>query len=144
MMRRRASTRAAVACVVLLSLIVAASAAAGFKSGRYAGTTDQGTEISFKATDVGVKKFAYEVSVSCEDGTHESSWGGAADPPQPSAKAPITENGRFTAEFVTGDITSVVKGKLKRRKASGTIDTGGTLPKGSECWSSVDWSAERQ
>jgi hypothetical protein len=140
-MRRRASTRAAaVACVGLLFLLVVTSAAAGFKSGRYVGTTSQGAEISFKATKLGVKKFDYRVDIECDDG---KTWEFVSGE---SAKAPITEKGRFTAEFVTVDesITSVVSGKLKRRKGSGTVATEGTLPGGSECASNVDWRAVRQ
>jgi hypothetical protein len=140
-MKRRASMRAAaVACAALLFLIVAASAAAGFKSGRYVGATSQGTEISFRATKLGVKKFSYSVDIECDDGKTREFVSGE------SAKAPITDKGRFTAEFVTVDesITSVVSGKLKRRKGSGTVATEGTLPGGWECASNVDWSAVRQ
>ena len=131
---------AAVACVALLSLIVAASAAAGFKSGRYAGTTSQRTKISFKATELGVKKFSYSVDIECDDGTTREFISGE------SAKAPLTDKGRFRAEFVTVDenITSVVSGKLKRRRGSGTIETAGTLPGGWKCHSSATWSAVRR
>jgi hypothetical protein len=129
------------ACVAVLALLVAPPGAlAGFKHGRYAGTTDQGTEISFKATNAGVKRFTYSVTIHCDDGTMREFTSGE------SAKAPISENGRFEAEFVTSDetITSVVDGKLKRRKARGSIETAGTVEGGWKCSSSVSWSAKRQ
>jgi hypothetical protein len=140
-LRRRASRRLATAGLVAVVLsMVLASNATGFKSGRYAGTTDQGTEIGFKATKLAVKKFTYSVNVECDDGNTREFTSGV------SAKAPITEKGRFTAEFVTEDesITSVVNGRLKRGKGSGAIDTAGMLPGGWECASSVEWSAQRQ
>ncbi len=132
---------AVAACAALLVLLVAPSiAAAGFKHGRYAGMTEQGTEISFKATKLGVKKFTYSVTINCDDGNMREFTSGE------SAKAPIREHGRFTAEFVSedGNITSVVSGRLKRRKASGTIDTAGGPPGGWQCEGSVEWEAQRQ
>lgn len=125
-------------CAALLVLLIASPvAAAGLRPGPYTGTTDQGTEISFTVKKTVVKRFTYTVDINCEDGPHESKWEGA--------KAPIGENGRFSAEFVSedGNITSVVSGKLKGRKASGTIETAGTLPNGWECQSDVGWSATR-
>jgi hypothetical protein len=136
---RRASAGVAVAAFSALLVLLTASpvAAAGFRPGRYTGTTDQGTEIGFKVKKTVVKRFIYTVDINCEDGPHESTWEGA--------KAPIGENGRFSAEFVSedGKVTSVVSGKVKRRKASGTIETAGTLPSGWECQSDVGWSATR-
>jgi hypothetical protein len=139
-MKRRASMRAAaVACVALLFLIVATSAGAGFKPGVYAGTTDQATEINFKATKLAVKRFSYSVKIECDDDTTREFTG-------EGAKAPIGDKGRFKAEFVSGDggTTSIVSGRLKRKLASGTIATEGTLPGGWECAGNVDWSAVRQ
>jgi hypothetical protein len=137
-MRRAWAGMAVAACAALLVLLTASPVAAGgFRPGHYTGTTDQGTEISFKVKKTVVKRFTYTVDINCEDGPHESKWVGA--------KAPIGEKGRFSAEFVSedGNITSVVSGKLKRRKASGTIQTAGTLPNGWECQSDVGWSATR-
>jgi hypothetical protein len=140
-MRRAWAGMAVAACAALLvSLLAASTATAGFKHGRYAGTTDQGTEISFKATNDGVKRFSYSVAIQCDDGwTREFTTG-------QSAKAPISENGRFTAEFVTPDdsITSVVDGRLKRRRARGSIETAGAVEGGWECHGSVAWTAKRQ
>jgi hypothetical protein len=130
----------AASVALLVSLLAAPSAIAGFKHGRYAGTTEQGADISFKATKIGVKRFTYSVTLECDDGNMREFTSGE------SAKAPIRERGRFTAEFVSedGNITSVVSGKLKRRKASGTIDTAGGPPGGWQCQSSVAWEARRQ
>jgi hypothetical protein len=140
-MRRVWAGVVAVSLAVLVSLLAASTAAtAGFKHGRYAGTTDQGSEISFKATNGGVKRFSYSVTIQCDDGTMREFTTGE------SAKAPISENGRFTAEFVTphDSITSVVDGKLKRRKARGSIETAGTVEGGWECHGGVAWTAKRQ
>jgi hypothetical protein len=140
-MRRAWAGMAVAACAALLvSLLAASTATAGFKHGRYAGTTDQGTEISFRATNAGVMRFSYSVTIQCDDGwTREFTTG-------QSAKAPISKNGRFTAEFVTPDdsVTSVVDGRLKRRKARGSIETAGTVEGGWECHGSVAWTAKRQ
>jgi hypothetical protein len=124
---------------LLLSLAIAPVALAGFKSGTYAGTTSQEREIRFTATQLAVKKFSFSVTIDCDDGTMLLFEGDGA-------RAPIGEKGGFKAEFVSkdGGITSVVSGKLKHRRASGTIVTAGTLQGGGECSSSVDWSARKQ
>jgi hypothetical protein len=137
--RRGAGLAAVAIATLLVSLTIAPVALAGFKSGAYEGTTSQETEIRFTATQLTVKKFSFSVTIDCDDGTMLLFEG-------EGAKAPIGEKGGFKAEFVSkdGEITSVVSGKLKHRKASGAIDTEGTLAGGGECSSSVDWSARKQ
>jgi hypothetical protein len=135
--RRGAGLTAVAFATLLLSLTIAPVALAGFKSGTYEGTTSQETELRFTATQLAVKKFSFNVTIDCEDGTMLQFEGDGA-------RAPIGEKGGFKAEFVGDGITSVVSGKLKHRKASGAIDTAGTLAGGGECSSSVDWSARRQ
>ena len=135
--RRGAGLTAVAFAALLLSLTIAPVAAAGFKSGTYEGTTSQETEIRFTATQLAAKKFFFSVTLDCEDGTMREFTG-------EGAKAPIGPRGGFTAEFLGDGITSVVSGKLKRRKGSGTIETAGTLPGSGECSSSVDWSARKQ
>jgi hypothetical protein len=122
---------------LLVSLVVAPAAVADFKTGRYAGTTSQGTAIGFTATELAAKRFSFRVILDCEDGTMREFTG-------EDAKAPIGPRGGFKAEFVGDGITSVVSGRLKHRKGSGTIETAGTLPGSGECSSSVDWSARKQ
>jgi hypothetical protein len=137
--RRGAGLTAGAFAALLLSLTIAPVALAGFKSGTYDGTTSQDTEIRFTATQLAVKQFSFNVTIDCEDGAMLQFEG-------EDAKAPISERGRFNAEFVSkpARITSVVSGKLKHRKGSGTIETAGTLPSGVECSSSTEWSARRQ
>jgi len=127
---------AVVGTALLVSVVVASVASAGYKKGKYLGTTTQGHEISFKAKKPGVKNFALTVDLDCDDG---SKIGFRAT----QAQAPTNDKGKFTATFV-GDGTTVVKGKLKRKKAEGTIESDGVNDAGSPCFSRVDWSAKRQ
>ena len=134
---RGAGLTAVAVAALLLSLTIAPAALAGFKGGTYVGTTSQEMQIRFTATQPAAKKFSFSVTLDCEDGTMLEFSG-------EDAKAPIGPKGGFAAEFLGDGITSVVSGKLKRRKASGTIETAGTLPGSGECSSSVEWSARRQ
>jgi hypothetical protein len=136
--RRGAGLCAVAFAALLLCLAIAPVALAGFKSGTYAGTTSHQTEIRFAATQLVVKQFAFDVPVDCEDGTMLNFDG-------EGAKSPVSEKGRFRAEFVNkaARITSVVSGRLKHRRGSGTIETEGTLPTGVVCSSSAEWSARR-
>jgi hypothetical protein len=137
--RRGAGLTGAAFAALVLCLAIAPVALAGYKSGAYVGTTDQETEIRFTATQLVVKQFSFHVNVDCEDGTMLK-FGGEG------AKSPISEKGRFRAQFVSkgAPIASVVSGKLKHRKASGTIETEGTLPSGVVCSSSAEWSARKE
>jgi hypothetical protein len=144
-LRSGAAGSAAVAFTALLvSVTIAPIALAGFRSGTYEGTTSQETVIRFTATKQVVKRFSYGVMIQCADGIHTSEWGAAAH--KRSAKAPISDKGRFNAVFESADggVTSVVVGRLKRGRGSGTIETEGTVPGVGECASSVEWSAHRQ
>jgi hypothetical protein len=123
--------------LLVLSFAVAAPAVAGFKTGKYEGTTTQGRPIGFKVTQLGVKKLGFTINVSCDDGTN---------PPfrtDQRAKAPISERGRFVAMF-EGDITARVTGKVKRKHASGSIESSGTHPEtGATCAGTTDWTADK-
>jgi len=129
---------AAIACAALMASLVAAPVApADYKPGRYAGTTSQGEQIRFKATQLGVKKFDFTAIINCDDGSQQAIDGSGG-------QAPVNDSGKFTALFLGQGITSEVKGKLKRKKAGGKIETVGTAPSGAPCSSIVDWSAKRQ
>jgi len=136
-------SRRAVAMVVCAALAVAvaasAMAAAAYKTGRYEGTTSQGHQIGFKAKKLGVKNFAFTLDVPCTDGTTQALRA-------TGAAAPTNDKGKFKAVFA-GVGTTVAKGKLKRRKASGTIQSTGVVNQetGASCPdNSVDWSARKQ
>jgi hypothetical protein len=128
---------AAVGCAALLLSLVAVGVAAGFKTGKYAGTTSQGEAISFKAKEKVVKKFDFRAIIECDDGTRPGFNGFGA-------RAPINDKAKFKAHFTGEGLTSVVKGKLKRKKGEGTIETTGTIPSGANCSSVADWNAEKQ
>jgi hypothetical protein len=124
--------------VLVLSLVIAAPAVAGFKTGKYAGTTTQGHSIGFKVKDVVVKRLTFTIDVACDDGTNVP-----LETTEP-AKAPINDRGRFHALF-TGDITAEVTGRVKRRHATGKIETSGVLPEtGAMCSGTSDWTADKQ
>jgi hypothetical protein len=124
--------------VLVLSLVIAAPAVAGFKTGKYAGTTTQGHSISFKVTDLLVKRLTFTIDVACDDGTKVP-----LETTEP-AKAPISDRGRFNALF-TGDITAEVKGNVKRGHAAGKIETSGVLPEtGATCSGTSRWTADKQ
>lgn len=124
--------------VLVLSLVPAAPAVAGFKTGKYAGTTTQGHSINFKVTDLMVKRLTFTIDVACDDGTNVP-----LETTKP-AKAPISDRGRFSALF-TGDITAEVTGKVKRRHAAGKIETSGVLREtGAMCSGTSDWTADNQ
>jgi hypothetical protein len=124
--------------VLVLSLVIAASAVAGFKTGKYAGTTTQGHSINFKLTDLLVKRLTFTIDVACDDGTNVP-----LETTEP-AKAPISDRGRFNALF-TGDITAEVKGNVNRGHAAGKIETSGVLPEtGATCSGTSQWTADKQ
>jgi hypothetical protein len=127
---------AVVGTTLLLSVVVVSIAAAGYKKGQYAGTTSQDREFSFKAKKLGVKNFNFTVELDCADGSVEGFL-------NTGAQAPTNAKGKFTATFL-GEGTSVVKGRLKRKKAEGTIESEGFSETGSPCSSKVDWSAKRR
>jgi hypothetical protein len=137
-MRKRAVRAAAIVVAVVLASVLVVSVAAGdYKKGRYAGPTSQDESISFKAKRHAVKDFIYRVIIDCEDGSTE-----AVDGRQ--GAAPTNDKGKFKVTFLGGGITSVVKGRLKRKHGEGTIETEGVGQAGVACASSVDWSAKRQ
>jgi hypothetical protein len=124
--------------VLALSLVISAPAEAGFKNGKYAGTTTQGHSINFKVTELSVKKLTFTIDVACDDGTIVP-----LETTEP-AKAPISDRGRFHALF-TGDITAEVKGKVTRRHAAGKIESSGVLSEtGAMCSGTSDWTADKQ
>lgn len=124
--------------VLVLSLVISAPAEAGFKNGKYAGTTTQGHSIDFKVTNLAVKRLTFTIDVACDDGTIVP-----LETTEP-AKAPISDQGRFNALF-TGDITAEVKGKVTRRHAAGKIESSGVLTEtGAMCSGTSDWTADKQ
>lgn len=130
-------TIAAIGCVVaLVTLLAVSTAGAGYKTGHYSGETSQGESIGFKAKKAAVKDFSFTVMIRCEDGNVFSL-------DNSGAEAPTKNKGKFRAVF-TGDATTVVKGKLKRKRAAGTIESEGTSPSGASCSARTDWSAARQ
>ncbi len=143
-MRSTMRTAAAVGCAVALVTLLAASvAAAGYKTGHYAGETSQGESIGFRAKKLSVKKFDFALRVDCDDGS-------AFDLLEPSgAQAPTDDRGKFKAIFTTQisggvESTTVLKGRLKRQKASGSLHAEGITSAGASCSGAADWSAERQ
>jgi opacity protein-like surface antigen len=136
-MKRRRTVVMVVCAALAVAVAASAVAAAAYKTGRYEGTTSQGETISLRAKKLGVKKFAFDVITDCDDGTRfgVSNSGG---------QAPTNTRGRFEALF-TGSIgTTVLKGRLKRKKASGTFESEATSPTGALCTASGDWRAEKQ
>jgi hypothetical protein len=140
-MRISFRSMAAVVCGGLVASLVVAPNAAAFKTGTYSGITSQGEAIGFKATKKKVKKLGYRVSVGCEDGT-------AMEFEVPfDGKTPISEKGRFAltlTEATPVDVTLEISGKVKRKKAHGTITATATNQDGTDCYTAVDWSAGRQ
>jgi hypothetical protein len=136
-MSKRAIRTATIVGVVLLASAVVVSLAAAYKTGRYEGPTSQDESISFRAKKQGVKDFLYRVIVDCEDGSQE-----AIDAKE--GAAPTNDRGKFKVTFLGEGITSVVKGKLKRKRGEGTIETEGIGQAGVACSSTVDWSARKQ
>ena len=127
-----------VACAAIAAALVASAVAgAAYKTGTYQGTTSQGEEISFKAKKLGVKKFAFNVITDCDDGSRfgvRNSGG----------QAPTNKRGKFEALF-TGPVgTTVLKGKLKRKRGSGSFESEATAPSGAFCTASGEWSAKKQ
>jgi hypothetical protein len=138
MIKQHSRTVAVVCTALLVSLVVAAGAAAGFKAGRYAGTTSQGEEISFKVTKRAVKDFDVVVDVACADGSTPRIH------PQ-GGQTPTKRKGRFkTHPFIGEGFSSEIKGRLKRARATGKIKVRGTAPSGARCARAVKWSATRR
>jgi hypothetical protein len=126
----------AIGCAGALVVLLAAPVAmAGYKPGRYAGETSQGESIAFKAKKHTVKAFSFTVLIECEDDS-------AFELSNSEGQAPTNGRGKFRAVF-SGDATTVLKGKLKRKKASGTFESEGTAPTGARCYGHGDWSASK-
>lgn len=128
---------AALCAALVIGLPAAASAEAGFKSGRYVGTTSADTPITFKATKTKVKRLAYSLPLECDDA---STWNATVR----GAKTVLTKKRRFILRSTEGDAKSVITGKLRRRKGSGTIATVAMNPGGASCSGSVGWTARRK
>ena len=141
-MSKRAIRAAAIAGAVVLASVLVVSVAAAYKTGRYEGTTSQDEAVAFKAKNRGVKKLHFTMVIPCEDGS-------AYDITGVDGEAPTNDKGKFTARYTpapgsTTTFTSVVKGKLKRKRGEGTIKTEGSGESGVACAGSVDWSAKKQ
>jgi hypothetical protein len=139
-MNRSARTAVVVACAALaVALTASAVATAAYKKGQYEGTTSQGHAISFKAKKLGVKNFAFTIDVPCNDGSAQALRA-------TGAQAPTNDKGKFKAVFA-GIGTTVAKGKLKRKRAEGTIKSAGVVNQqtGATCPTySVSWSAKKE
>ncbi len=120
--------------------IVASAALAGAASATtYRGSGLDDTEMPVKVKLTGRDLiFDYtDIRVSCSDGS-EPRQGGA------SHADVLNEHGRFKDKIEVGGATSVVKGKVRRNKAVGTI-TYDLLYDGGECHSGqVQWKAKRK
>lgn len=133
-------TAALMGAALLVGLASAPQAGAGFKQGRYSGATSEREPISFKATKNRVKKLTYALLVECGDG---SSWKAIVT----DGSTRVTRNGRFRLEVADGGSTSLIIGRLKRRRASGSIETISENPAnraGPGCSGAVEWSARRE
>lgn len=154
-MRRSQGAVGLVLCAALSVALVAAPAAASYKSGTYHGTTDQTCDelgsphpcpIQFKAKKHVVKKFSFTAILTCDDGVE-------LGVPLVGAQAPTSKKGRFKATFlidapirnstVRVNGTTIVKGKLKRRKGSGMLRGEATRTDGVACYASGAWNAQR-
>jgi hypothetical protein len=106
-----------IGAVLAVALLIggAGSATAGkakFKTGNYMGTTSQERVILFKVTKKKVKHISSGFTASCGINSETSGHSGK-----------INKKGKFTAKTVEagGASKTVIKGKLKGRKASGTM-----------------------
>jgi hypothetical protein len=142
--------------VLAVVLLAASSATAGYKPGNYRGTTDQACgrpdapatcPIAFKAKKLVVKKFSFTAVMSCDDGIE-------LQVPLIGAQAPTSKKGRFKATFLIdapirdSDLrlngTTILKGKLKRRRGSGELKGEATRTDGVFCSGSGSWTATKQ
>ncbi len=156
MTKRRSMVLIAMMATLVLSLIVAGIAAAGYKTGKYKGASEQtcfttsppddyACPITLTATKLGVKKVTLEFVTECDDG---SVWSIPTDPKKPAA-APITNGKRFQTGFEPGQnsgpvqMSVIVKGKLKGKKGKGKIKTFGSI-EGVSCSSSAQWKAKKK
>ena len=136
-MSKQWSRIVAAGCGTLACLLVLAGSAAGFKNGDYAGTTSQDEEIRFTVTKPAVGEFEFTARVGCADGTAQTIDGSGG-------RTAIRKKGRFKQSFIGGGFTSVLKGKLRRKRATGKINVMGVAPSGASCSGSVEWTARRQ
>jgi hypothetical protein len=117
-----------------------------FTAGVYSGEAADGARIDFQATKRSVLHFAFsDLTVKCTDG--QERFAGQRD----SARASVSRRtGRFEGSDTQFGFTYDVKGKLKSKKASGTLSVtyrtepeGGLSPNGPITCSSgpVKWRA---
>lgn len=154
---KRSSRAAGMTCAALVIALVAAPATgATYKSGTYQGTTEQTCgqadaagpcPIGFKAKKLVVKKFSFTAVLTCDDRV-------GLEVPLVGAQAPTSKKGRFKATFLIdapirdSDVrvngTTILKGRLKRRKGSGELKGEATRTDGVFCSGSGSWSAAKQ
>ena len=132
-MIRLAATALAAGIVLTLSL----AAVANGSTYRGAGVDDEQMPVKLKLTD-GDLIFDYtDVLVHCSDGSSPRQ-GGASHTDR------LNQRNRFKDRLEIGGATSLVKGKVKERKATGTL-TYDLAYEGGECHSGeVEWKAKRK
>lgn len=137
-----------VAAILLVAAATAWGAATGFATGKYRGKTDQGLNVSFRATKQQVKGFSFKETGTCSDGRKSNGRQGPFT-------MTIDASGRFSESGASpsGATHSRITGKLSGKQASGTVrissrfDTSGNAdPKGTvKCTSgTVHWTATRK
>lgn len=129
---RAGAGAAATLCVVL---VPASLALAGYQVGGYAGATEQGEAITFRATDDGrVKRLAAVAYAECADGTRQKiTVEGGRDR--------IFDEGRFSLNLAgASDLTVSIAGKLRDDLAAGRIRAE-VKPPGTTCAVEARWQA---
>jgi hypothetical protein len=118
---------------VALLLVPASPALAAHQDGAYAGATEQGEAVTFRALEGRVKRFSVVVYAECEKGPRHKV--------TVEAGRNRLDGGRFSIDLTGDDGLSVsIEGKLRDRTATGNVEA--TLkPSGTTCTAATGWSA---
>jgi hypothetical protein len=125
----------AVVLCTAATLAPASAELAGYEPGLYAGTTDQGERISFRAGESRLRRLQATLFADCKDGQRQRI---ALE----SGRAMIVDD-RFDLEL-TGDAELVVRigGRFRADAASGRIEAS-LRPPGTACAGVTRWRADR-
>jgi len=130
----RLGARALAAGVALTLAAATVAAAATYLGG---GVEDELMPVKVKRTGSDLIFSYTDVMVACSDGSTPRQ-GGASHTDR------LNERHRFKDRLEIGGATSLVKGKVKEKKATGTL-TYDLLYEGGECHSGeVEWKAKRK
>jgi hypothetical protein len=140
-MRHRAWIVTGATIVAVMLATISAAGPTAYKKGFYKGKTSQDNPVEMTFLKGSVENASVTIGYSCSDGSEEASI------PFELGDGKVSKKGKFSlawAEFGTNALLTL-EGKVKGKKAKGTLRFSASLPNGVHC--SVDdvtWKAKKK